>query len=163
MILIFAAFVLVPIVEIALLIKVGGWIGTWETVGLVVLTAVVGTALFRAQGFAVMLRAQETLERGAFPARELFDGACVLVAGILLLTPGFVTDAVGLVLLVPRLRLWIGRAVWSAMLRSRNVRVKTWEFGRPPPPDDVIEGEFREIEPEGPEPTERDRKDRHKP
>ena len=103
-----------------------------------------------------MLKAQDALERGVFPAKELFDGACILVAGILLLTPGFVTDIMGLVLLVPKFRRWIGRAVWMALLRSRNFHIETSGFGPEPPVDDIIEGEFREIGPDGPEPADRD-------
>lgn len=158
------AFIVVPIVEIALLVHVGGWIGTWETVGLVVLTAVIGTALFRAQGFAVLARAQNTLALGQFPAEELFDGLCIVIAGVLLLTPGFVTDGLGLALLVPGLRTWIGRALWHQLLRSHRFEVRVGAGGFPPGPDapeprggEVIEGEFSEVPPED---AARSRKDR---
>lgn len=148
------AFIVVPIVEIALLVHVGGWIGAWETVGLVVLTAVIGTVLFRTQGFIVLTRAQDTLAHGGFPAQELFDGVCILIAGVLLLTPGFVTDGIGLALLVPGLRNLIGRAVWRALLRSNRfeMRVHGGGFGPGPngsggPEGDVIEGEYSEVRP----------------
>lgn len=150
------AFIIVPIVEIAILIHVGGLIGGWETVGLVILTAAVGTFLFRTQGFRVLTRAEETLSKGIFPADALFDGICILIAGILLLTPGFVTDAVGLALLVPGLRALIGKAVWRGLLRSGHWQMSGHftDFGgtshKPghAPGDDVIEGEFREVPPE---------------
>ena len=145
------AFIIVPVVEIAVIIKVGGILGVWPTVGLIVLTAAAGTAMVRAQGFQILARAQETLGRGQFPAEELFDGLSLMVAGILLLTPGFVTDALGLVLLVPPVRRWLAVRAWQALLRSSHVHVSgTWQGpGRGPGPDDgVIEGEFREIPPE---------------
>lgn len=162
------AFVIVPILEIALLIQVGGWIGAWETIGLVILTAVVGTVLFRTQGFMVLARAQDTLARGGFPAQELFDGVCILVAGVLLLTPGFMTDALGLVLLVPGLRNVIGRAAWRVLLRWGRVEMRFHTTGfdarpseRGAPGDDVIEGEYSEVRPRPGDPDDaRDRLDR---
>ncbi|TDI65118.1 MAG: FxsA family protein [Alphaproteobacteria bacterium] len=142
------AFIIVPIAEIALLVHVGGLIGAWQTIGLVVLTAAIGTALFRAQGFRVMMRAQDILAQGGFPAKELFDGICVLLAGVLLLTPGFVTDALGLALLVPGLRVRIGRILWHLVRRSGNFEMHvggshgTWSHASD---DNVIEGEFSEV------------------
>ncbi len=160
------AFIIVPIVEIALLVHVGGLIGTWQTIGLVVLTAVIGTALFRAQGFRVLMRTQDVLAQGGFPAKELFDGICILVAGVLLLTPGFVTDALGLMLLMPGLRVWIGRTLWNLVQRSghfemavgggsHGARYRTSE-------DDVIEGEYSEVAPES-DPPPAARLDEHGP
>jgi len=157
------AFIIVPIAEIALLIHVGGLIGTWETVALVVLTAVIGTALFRAQGTRVLLRAQDVMAEGGFPAKELFDGVCILVAGVLLLTPGFITDSLGLALLVPGLRVWIGRLLWQAARRSGHFHVHmeggSWHDPGRPNPDEVIEGDFTIVRPDQPGP-ERDRLDK---
>lgn len=155
MILLFA-FIVVPIIEIALLIHVGGLIGTWPTVGLVILTAVVGTALFRAQGFNILMRTQEVMARGEFPAKELFDGICVLIAGVLLLTPGFVTDALGLCLLVPGLRVWVGRALWYMVLKSGHFQMHVggeyYEAGRNSSRDKVIEGEYTTCPPDSDSP-----------
>ena len=149
------AFIIVPIVEVALLIKVGGWIGGWETIGLIILTAAIGTALFRAQGFSVLARAQDVLARGGFPAEELFDGICILIAGVLLLTPGFVTDGLGLMLLVPGLRNVIAGLLWRSLQRSGQfeMHVGGTGFARPRhmQDDDVIEGEYREVRPEKPD------------
>ena len=103
-VLLLAAFIGVPLVEIAVFIQVGGWIGLGWTLALVVLTAVLGAWQLRAQGLATLLRARDQIDRGALPARELFDGACLLVAGALLLTPGFVTDATGFLLFLPPVR-----------------------------------------------------------
>lgn len=160
--LLFLAFVAVPIVEIAVIIKVGGILGIWPTVGLIILTAATGTALVRAQGFAVLRRIQTNLNQGVFPAGALFDGAALLVAGVLLLTPGFVTDAFGLLLLIPPARRVIGRGLFGWLARRAEVRVGGTfggdPFGggqaggpgrrRPKHEDDVIEGEYQEVPPE---------------
>lgn len=142
-----ALFIAVPVVEIAVIIQVGGLIGAWPTVALIVATAMAGTALVRAQGFQILARAQASLDQGQFPAEELFDGVNLLIAGLLLLTPGFVTDAVGLVLLVPPLRRIVAGWVWRTLLRSSDVHVAAaWRRGGRD--DGVIEGEYREIRPE---------------
>ena len=105
--LLFLIFVIVPFIEIYLLIEVGGVIGALPTIGLVVLTAVVGAGLLRAQGLATITRVQSTLAQGGLPAMELMEGAFLLVGGALLLTPGFFTDAVGFACLIPPLRRWL--------------------------------------------------------
>lgn len=146
-VLLFLAFVAVPIIEITVIIKVGGIIGAWQTVGLIVLTAAVGTTLVRAQGFQILARAQKSLNQGQFPAAEMVDGMGLLVAGVLLLTPGFVTDALGLALVIPPLRRAIAGLIWR-WARNRggiHMETHTWEA---PPDDGVIEGEFTEIPPE---------------
>jgi len=100
----FLLFVAVPIIEIALFIQVGGAIGLLPTLSIVVLTAVVGTWLMRAQGVAALQKLQSSLQTGQNPADPIANGAFILVAGILLLTPGFFTDSLGIALLIPRLR-----------------------------------------------------------
>ena len=102
--LLLAAFIAVPLIEIAVFIQVGGLIGLWSTLAVVVMTAVVGTWLLRLQGIATLNRARQQLNQGAMPTNELFDGLCLVFAGALLLTPGFVTDGVGLALFIPAVR-----------------------------------------------------------
>jgi UPF0716 protein FxsA len=97
-------FLTIPLVEIYLLIKVGGIIGALPTVFVVVFTAVLGAWLLRIQGFSTLARVRHTMERGGLPAMEMVEGAVLLVAGALLLTPGFFTDAIGFLCLVPSLR-----------------------------------------------------------
>lgn len=87
-----------------ILIEVGGIIGAWPTIALVVLTAVVGVGLIRAQGFATLMRGMARLNAGEMPATEMVEGVMLALAGALMVTPGFVTDAVGFVLLTPPLR-----------------------------------------------------------
>lgn len=97
-------FIVLPVVELALLLRVGGLIGFWPTLGLVILTGLAGAGLARAQGFRVVSVLQGELAAGRMPGRALLDGACILVGGALLLTPGFLTDAVGFSLLLPPTR-----------------------------------------------------------
>lgn len=115
--LLLAAFILVPLIEIGLFIEVGGWIGLWPTLGLIILTAVVGTALLRQQGLATLRRAQSQMDAGQVPTKELFDGACLLIGGLLLLTPGFFTDAVGFLLLMPPIRDLLRQRLGGRMTR----------------------------------------------
>lgn len=97
-------FVATSLVEMYLLIEVGGRLGALPTIGLVVLTAVVGVGLLKRQGVATLTRGVARLQAGALPATEVVEGALLAISGALLVTPGFVTDAVGFALLVPALR-----------------------------------------------------------
>ena len=100
---------LLPIVEMYLLIRVGGYLGAWPTIGLVVGTALLGILLLRRQGPAALNRVLVRMQQGEMPARELADGALLGAAGVLLLMPGFCTDAFGLLLLIPACRSWAAR------------------------------------------------------
>lgn len=142
-------FVVVPILEMWLLIKVGSLIGALPTIGLVLLTAMIGLALLRRQGFATLMRANQKLEQGQIPAREMLDGLFLAAGGALLLTPGFITDAMGFVCLIPGLRqLLLGRLLQSFVARQGQgntvFEFRQFRGGRPGPgADDIIEGEFR--------------------
>lgn len=94
-------FTLVPIVEIALLIKVGEYIGVWYTIGIVIVTGVGGAYLARMQGLFTLRSIQEEINQGRMPAEKLFDGVLILCSGILLVTPGILTDLVGFIGLIP--------------------------------------------------------------
>ncbi len=100
----FLAFTIVPFVEIYILIKIGSYIGALNTVVVVILTGLLGALLARYQGLQIALRARESLQRGEIPGNEMLDALLILLAGIVLLTPGFLTDAAGIMLLVPRIR-----------------------------------------------------------
>ncbi len=97
-------FLAVPVIEIALFIQVGGWIGLWPTLGLVILAAVAGIAIIRNQGLKALDRLRASVEADRDPSGPIANGAMILIAGILLLTPGFLTDALGLLLLLPPVR-----------------------------------------------------------
>jgi UPF0716 protein FxsA len=113
--LLFSLFVLLPVAELALLLKVGGILGFWTTLGLVLLTGFGGAALARREGVRTLAGVQGALARGEIPGTSLLDGACILVGGTLLLTPGFLTDGVGFALLfLPSrrlLQLWLRRRI----------------------------------------------------
>ncbi len=149
-----AAFIGVPLLEIAVFIEIGGALGLWPTLALVILTAVLGTWQLRAQGLITLMRARDQVERGALPARELFDGACLLVAGALLLTPGFVTDAVGFLLFFPPVREILLGLLARRMARHMQTRVfiDGDEVSTGQPNSSVIDGDYRDV-------TERSRPD----
>ncbi len=141
------AFIAVPLIEIALLIQVGGAIGLWPTLLVVVLTAILGTFLVRQQGALALRQLRERLDRLGDPTEELAHGAMILFSGALLLTPGFFTDAVGFALLVPALRM--------AAFQAIRARIRVHSFGTPhqgprgPGADrGVIDAEYEEIDPE---------------
>ncbi len=100
----FLVFLTVPFIEIYLLLQVGGWLGVFPTVLMVVFTAVLGGWLLRQQGFATWQRFQSSLAQGVIPAYEMIEGPILLVGGALLLTPGFFTDFLGFACLIPALR-----------------------------------------------------------
>ena len=141
------AFVAVPIIEIALFIQVGGLIGMWSTLAIVILTAILGTSLMRAQGRIAITNLQRSFSELDDPTEPLAHGAMILISAVLLLTPGFFTDAMGFALLVPGIR----TAVFH-YLRKR-IRVQNFTMGsahtthRPTDPN-TIDGEFFEIDPE---------------
>ena len=110
----FLLFIVMPIVEMMVLLEVGSRIGAMYTIGLVLLTAVIGINILKQQGFSTLARARQRMQQGELPAQELVEGFMLAIGGALLLTPGFVTDALGFALLVPFTR---GRlAAW--MIRS---------------------------------------------
>lgn len=104
---------IIPLLEIGVFIAVGSQIGVFATLGMVVLTAIIGSILLRVQGFGLMTRMRAEIDQGRMPGRDLVHGVMILVAGILLLTPGFVTDTIGFLLFVPPFRDLVWRFVRS--------------------------------------------------
>ena len=130
---------IIPFIEIYLLLQVGGIIGAFPTIFLVVFTAVLGSWLLKQQGFATLQRFQDSLAHGTIPAREIIEGVLILLGGAFLLTPGFITDMVGFVCLVPQLRGQLAKYIIEHKLiqsihpfQPAKAREK-----------DVLEGEFR--------------------
>ncbi|WP_111497767.1 FxsA family protein [Marinobacter bohaiensis] len=147
----FLGFIALPIVEMVVLIKVGGIIGALNTVGLVLLTAVIGAALLRQQGLSTLFRANQRLNSGELPAREVAEGLILAVGGALLLTPGFVTDTVGFLCLLPFTRQWLASKALKRMVVAGSSSSQfhfhmggqnPFDQGRPKD-DDIIEGEYR--------------------
>jgi UPF0716 protein FxsA len=141
------ALIGIPLAEIAVFIAIGDRIGVGWTLALILLTAVIGAAVMRQQGFTVLRRAQQQLDQGTAPVFEVFEGLCLLLGGALLLTPGFITDALGALLMVPALR----RVLYRRARRHLEVRVAGQSAdgprpGRGGPP--TIDAEFEEVSPE---------------
>lgn len=147
----FVLFLAIPVIEIGLFIQVGDAIGLWPTLLIVILTAIIGTWMIRAQGAHAINQLRGSLTEMRDPTEQLAHGAMILISGALLLTPGFFTDAVGFALLVPAFRSGV-----FAYLRSRvkmqNFSVGTGQTAQPRSNDSVIDGEFEEIDPTS-EPT----------
>ena len=111
-------FVVLPLVELMVLLKLHALVGFFDTLAIVVLTGVLGASLARAQGLMVLGQIQRELAEGRMPAPRLFDGVMILIAGALLITPGLITDTVGFLLLVPFVRAAIRR--WSIARIERH-------------------------------------------
>ncbi len=142
----FALFVAVPIIEIALFIQVGGWLGLWPTLGIVILTAFLGTFLVRGQGLAAIANIKTNLNELRDPTESLAHGAMILVSGILLLTPGFFTDAAGFALLVPPVRLALFKFIKSKVKVQSFVQTGAPFEQQRPASNDIIDGEFTEVD-----------------
>src|SRR5215207_6409037 len=134
-------FIAVPIAELAVIIQVGQAIGIWWTIGLLIADSVLGSWLMRHQGRSAWRRFNEALQAGRVPAREVLDGALVIFGGALLLTPGFLTDALGLILLIPP-----SRAVVRGILARRLTHRVVAGTGRPRGSD--VDGTAVDVDPD---------------
>ena len=105
----FLAFTLIPVLEIYLLIKIGHYLGAFNTVVVVIVTGLLGASLARHEGIRTMIRVRESMNRGELPAEEMLDAVLIFIAGIVLLTPGFITDLAGIAILIPNARSWLKR------------------------------------------------------
>lgn len=149
----FLAFLAVPLIEIGLFIQVGGAIGLWPTLAIVVLTAILGTWLVRTQGLMAIGNLQQSFSNLQDPTEHLAHGAMILISGALLLTPGFFTDAVGFALLMPpvrsaiihyiRKRISVQSFTMGGQAGGQQARRSHPGFGQ----SDVVEGEFHEVDP----------------
>ena len=138
---ILAAFIAVPIAEIAVFLEVSSQWGLLPAIGAIFTTAVAGSILIRHQGVAVLRGLRDELDAGRFPARQVFDGLCLLISGLLLLLPGFISDAVGFTLLVPVIR--------HFLISNLTNRIQTHTSGMGDatahPEGETINGEFADI------------------
>jgi len=148
---IFPIFVVVTLAEIYVLVSVGDAIGAWSTILLVVITALIGSTLLKQQGWSIMAKAQQNIAEGKTPALEMLEGVVILVSGVLLLTPGFITDGLGLLGLMPWSRSYFinhfleknAERVFSnknSVFINRAGSSETKKNNK----DDAIEGEFWE-------------------
>jgi len=139
--LLFLLFLLIPLVEIYFLIKVGSVIGAIPTVALVIFTALLGAMLLRFQGLATLQRTRSAMAQGQIPAMEMFEGVLLVCSGALLLTPGFVTDAIGFLFLAPPFRKMVIR--WFLSKSTMNIQQSGDSPGASGADSHTIEGEFR--------------------
>lgn len=155
------AFIVIPIVEMVVLIEVGGLVGVLNTILLVLLTAVIGVTLLKRQGLQALLTANQKMQRGEMPLSEIAHGLMLAVAGALLLTPGFVTDAIGFLLLTPAVRLLLAKSLVKRLYSQGSVYYQQTNFSssdfssteytsnsyRSSEQSDVIDGEFQDLTP----------------
>jgi UPF0716 protein FxsA len=152
-------FIAAPLLELALLIKVGQMLGLWVTLGIVVGTAIAGSMILHRQGWQVLNRAMASTARGEPPIEPVIDGTFLLFAGALLLTPGLISDAAGFALLVPAVRRWIARRLFQMIISSKSIdiKVRTSEYGTRSADDDrfrnrdagkgpIIEGDYERLD-----------------
>ena len=139
-------FILIPIIEIGLFIQVGGVIGLWPTLAIVILTAIIGTTMLRNQGISTMARLQSSLQTGESPVDPIVHGALILVSGVLLLTPGFFTDGIGFLLLFPPIRAALIK--WGAAKAFGGGFIVTGQTNQNQQPDNntVLDGEFSVVD-----------------
>lgn len=133
----FIIFVIIPLTEISLFIAVGERIGVLSTLLLCVLMAILGSILLRQQGMATLLSAHRSMAKGDMPLQEVFDGICLALAGVLLMTPGFLTDAMGFALLVPAVRVRVLR--WAQRYFEGQIRAQEERSG-------IIEIDFERVD-----------------
>jgi UPF0716 protein FxsA len=131
---------LLPLLEIAIFIAAGRALGLWPVLGLVIAAALLGAILLRTEGLRTLSRVEAAIGRREMPVRPLFDGACRVASGLLLIVPGFLTDAIGLMLLLPPVRALLARAIGRAI----GARVRRGAGAA------VVEGDFRIVDEEQP-------------
>ena len=151
--LIFTIFVLVPLMEIAIFIEFSEAFGIWTTVTLILVSALIGGKLFQSQGLHTLQNAVASIEKNLFPAQEVFAGACIFLASLLLITPGILTDLLGLALFSPPCRRYIGLKILQ-FFRGRSdfrghVNVKNNTKGKHQS-GQTIETKYREVIEEDP-------------
>lgn len=142
----FIVFIVVPIIEMFILIKVGERIGAWPTIALVLVTAIIGVNLLRQQGLATLQKANWRMEHGQMPAQEMLEGIILAIGGVLLLTPGFFTDFIGFIcLLAPLRKIMIQRLLKNSIVVSSAAHQQRSqsEVFRDRQGHQVIDGEFR--------------------
>lgn len=145
------AFVAIPIIEIALFLEVGAIIGTWPTIGIVVMTAVVGSYLMRVQGAMALSSLQTSFQEMRDPTVPIANGAMILLAGALLVTPGFFTDSIGILLLLPPFRNFVIKLVGSRMkVQTFNSTSYTSQRRYDPNEEEVIDGDYARVDPDDP-------------
>ena len=137
-------FIILPIIEISIFIQVGGFLGTFNTILIIFLTAAVGVYFVRQQGFRTFLKITVELQNQQIPVQGMFEGLVILIAGILLVTPGFLTDIIGFLGLIPQTRVFLLTVIKNLFLQRYSNAHKQYKKDM----DETIDGDFIEIEEE---------------
>jgi UPF0716 protein FxsA len=143
----FLVFLAFPFVELVIFVFVSTHIGFWTTIGLCLLTALLGSALLRFQGFQTLFALRKAANKGKMPLNEIFDGFCLVAAGVLLITPGFLSDVLGFLLLIPVFRNVLRRTIVSHTTWTSEMTYNETSVRRPFDPN-ALEGEFTRVETE---------------
>ncbi len=148
-------FIIIPIIEIMVFIKIGEIIGLWATLGIVIVTAIVGTSLLRWQGLGVLQRTQTAMAKGDLPVDSVLDGVFLLVAGAFLLTPGLITDSFGFLLFIPQFRRYIAKSIVKYLIAKGNMKVSVFSedsfnqsYHQKSDPNPIIDAEYQNISPD---------------
>ncbi len=139
----FALFIIIPLIEISLIIQVGKLAGVFNTIALIVFTAALGVALLKTQGISTLSKVQHQMDNSQLPAQEMIEGVMLLFTGALLLTPGFFTDVIGFLILIPGLRIKLASHLLQNAIVTHTQRYKKGDQGT------VIEGEYHEVRHQG--------------
>ena len=143
----FLFFIAIPIIEVILFITVGKYIGLWNTIFIIITTGIIGAILVKSQGITILNNALEEIRSNKMPILSIFEGVAILIAGAFLLTPGFLTDTIGCVLLIPKARNIIINYITSYLKkRTINKKKTTYYSNKEYKENKTFEGDFEEID-----------------
>ena len=143
----FLFFIAIPIVEVILFITVGKYIGLWNTILIIIVTGIIGAILVKSQGVAIFNKALEEIKSNKMPLFSIFEGIAILIAGAFLLTPGFLTDTLGCVLLIPKTRNIIIKYITSYLEKKTIYKKKSkYDKNEEDKKNKIFEGSFEEID-----------------
>ena len=142
----FFIFIGIPIIEVILFIKVGKYIGLWNTIFIIIITGVIGAILVKSQGISILNKAFEEIRLNKMPVLSIFEGIAILIAGAFLITPGFLTDTLGCILLIPKTRNLIITHITSYLKKKAIYKEKTTYYSNEKNNENkTFEGNFKEI------------------
>ena len=142
----FLFFIIIPLIEVMLFIKIGQHIGLWNTIIIIIFTGIIGAILVKSQGITILNKALEEIKSNKIPIFSILEGIAILIAGAFLLTPGFLTDTLGCILLIPKTRNLIISYI-SKYLKKRTVyKDKTSFYSKDKDKEKIFEGDYEEID-----------------
>ena len=139
----FLFFIGIPIIEVILFITIGKYIGLWNTIFIIIITGIIGAILVKSQGITILNKALEEIKLNKIPIFSIFEGIAILIAGAFLLTPGFLTDSLGGILLIPKTRNLIISFITSHLKKKAMYKEKTTYYSNTE--DKTFEGSFEEV------------------